>query len=132
MVPIDLEHAERLGKAVDTAAALAARFDAPLVFVGVTPTAPGPAARSPEAYGRKLAAFAEAAGARHGVTAESRTLVCHDPSAELDKTLLKAVEETGADLVVIASHIPNAVDHFWSSHSGTLARNAAVSVFVVR
>lgn len=132
MVPIDLEHAERLGKAVETAAALAARFDAPLTFVGVTTALPSATAHNPEEYAAKLSAFAETQAKRGGVRAEAKTMVSHDPATDLDKTLLKAVKETGADLVVMASHIPNAMDHFWASHSGRLARNAEVSVFVVR
>jgi nucleotide-binding universal stress UspA family protein len=59
-------------------------------------------------------------------------LTSHDPAADLDPTLLKAVEETGADLVVMASHVPGLTDYIWPSNGGTVARRAKVSVMVVR
>ena len=45
---------------------------------------------------------------------------------------VEAVHETGADLVVMASHIPGIADAIWPSHGGRLASHADVSVFVVR
>ena len=39
---------------------------------------------------------------------------------------------TLADLVVMASHIPNVADHFWPSNGGSIASRADVSVMLVR
>ena len=38
----------------------------------------------------------------------------------------------GADLVIMASHVPGMLEHIFSSHGGYIAQHAKVSVFVVR
>jgi nucleotide-binding universal stress UspA family protein len=132
MIPIDLEHADRMGKAIDTARALAGQFGAKLTFVGITGEAPGTAAHNPAEFRKKMEAFAQrhAADLPHGAVA--RTYVAHDPAAQIDGILLEAVREIGADLVVMASHRPRLMDAIWPSHGGRLASHAPVSVFVVR
>jgi len=47
MLPIDLKHADRMGKAIETALALAVQFGAKLTFVGVTSELPGRSAHNP-------------------------------------------------------------------------------------
>ena len=132
VVPVDLVHQEHLGRALQAAADLARQYGATLRYIGVTTATPSEIAHTPEEYGRKLAAFAEAQAAKHGVSADSKAYVSHDPSIDMNDTLLKAVAESGADLVVMASHIPNVADYLWPSHGGTIARRSGVSVFVVR
>jgi len=132
LTPIDLAHLDRLTKAVDTAIDLARRYDAPLVFVGVTEAAPSAIAHNPQEYARKLAAYAAEQGRAHGIAAESKAYTAHDPATQIDDTLLKAVAETGADLVVMASHAPTIGDALVPSHGGRLAGHASVSVFLVR
>ena len=46
--------------------------------------------------------------------------------------LRKAIEEVGADLVVMATHIPGAAEHLFASHGGSVAAHAKISVFLVR
>lgn len=132
MVPVDLEHADRLGKALNTAADLAGHYGSTICYVGVTAATPGRVAHNPQEFEDKLADFARAQAGRHGHAATSRALVSHDPAADLDRKLDEAVRETGADLVVMASHIPGVADAIWPSHGGRLASHAEVSVFVVR
>ena len=55
-----------------------------------------------------------------------------DCTEKLTGKLLDAVNETGADLVVMASHVPGVLEHIFSSNAGYVARHAKVSVFVVR
>jgi nucleotide-binding universal stress UspA family protein len=57
-----------------------------------------------------------------------------DPAVELDDKLLEAIEETDADLVVMASHVPGVADrlHLISSNAAWIVKHADVSVFVVR
>lgn len=50
----------------------------------------------------------------------------------MDDILLKAVKDTGADLVVMASHVPNIMDYVWPSNGGKIAEHAECSVMVVR
>lgn len=132
MVPVDLEHADRLGKALRAAADLANQYGATACYVGVAAATPGRLAHSPEEFGQKLEAFAGEQAAEHGHSATSKALISHDPAVDLDRKLHAAVHETGADLVVMASHIPGIADAIWPSHGGRLASHSDVSVFLVR
>lgn len=132
LVPVDLAHADRLNKALSTAADLARHYDASLCYIAVTPTVPTEIAHTPEEFARKLEAFADRQSAGHGKQVSSKVIVSHDPAVDLNQHLLEAIEETGADLVVMASHVPGVPDHFFASHAGYVAAHAHVSVFVIR
>lgn len=132
MAPVDLAHVERLGTALDCAADLAKHWGVPIVYVGVTSSAPSKLAHNPEEFGQKLGAFAEQQAAKHGVEASAHAAIAHDPTTEIDDALMRAIGETGADLVVMASHVPNVMDYIWPSNGGKLAEHAKCSVMVVR
>jgi nucleotide-binding universal stress UspA family protein len=132
MLPIDLEHADRMGKAIKTASSLAEQFGGKLTFVSVTSEVPGAFARSPTEFEDKLSALANRHGEGLPQGAQSKTYVAHDPTAQIDGILLDAIKDVGADLVVMASHIPNVMDAIWPSHGGKMASHAEVSVLVVR
>lgn len=132
MMPVDLDHQDSLGRALDCAADLAVHYGAGLVYVGVTTALPGAPGHEAEDYAAKLAGFADAQAQAHGIAVFSHVLICQDPTTELDAALLKAVGETGADLVVMASHVPTRTDYVWPSNGGKLAAHAKVSVLVVR
>ncbi|WP_281859533.1 universal stress protein [Litoreibacter halocynthiae] len=132
MVPIDLAHSGKMGKSLLCAAELAKTHKAELCFVGVTSSVPGKVAHNPKEYAQKLETFAQEQGKSHGVTASSHAMTSHDPAVDLDKTLLAAVDETGCDLVVMATHTPGFSEHIWASHGGHLAQHAKASVFLVR
>lgn len=132
MVPVDLTHADQLGKALETAGNLAKHFGIPVVYVSVAPATPNPVAHTPQEFQQKLDAFARSQAEAHGVTGEAKAMISHDPAIDLDDTLMKAVRETGADLVVMQSHVPNITDYVWPSNGGTIATHSDASVFVVR
>jgi nucleotide-binding universal stress UspA family protein len=132
MIPIDLEHVEQLGKALETAADLANNYNIVACYVGVTAPSPSAIAANPKEFATKLEEFARRQSAAHGHATEARAYTSHDPASDLDDTLLKAVDDVGADLVVMASHIPNLIDYIWPSNGGKIASHAAASVFVVR
>lgn len=132
MVPVDLAHTARLGRALKVAAELAGLYNAELCYVAVTAPTPGPAAHNPQEFAAKLGAFAQGEARSHGVAATSHSIVSHDPAVDLDRTLLKAREEIGADLVVMASHVPGIADYLFPSHGGRMAQHAGVSVMIVR
>lgn len=132
MIPVDLAHSDKLGHALQVGADLAKLYGAAVTYVAVTAATPSSVAHTPEEFATKLDAFAKAEGEKHGHTAKSHAMTSHDPSADLDPTLLKAVDETSADLVVMASHVPNIADYVWPSNGGTVATRAKVSVLVVR
>lgn len=132
MIPVDLAHVDKLVHALKCAADLAGLYGATVTYVGVSAATPSSVAHSPQEFAEKLKAFAETEAGKHGHKATAHAMTSHDPSTDLDPTLLKAVDETGADLVVMASHVPNITDYIWPSNGGTIATHAKVSVLVVR
>ncbi len=132
MVAVDLSHADRLTRALSCAAELSKTFDAPLVYVGVTSGLPGSVAHTPDEYRKKLAGFAAEQATAHGIKTDSHAMICHDVAVEIDHELLKAIPEVGADLVVMASHIPHLSDYIWPSNGGRVATHAKTSVMIVR
>lgn len=134
LVPTDLAHVEKLHKSLQTAVHLAQQYGATLCYAAVTPNGPSSVAASAEEFEQKLKAFAAEQGETHGVKTRSVAVVAHDAAVELDDRLLDTIEETGADLVVMASHVPGLADrlHIMHSNAGRIAARAEVSVFVVR
>jgi nucleotide-binding universal stress UspA family protein len=132
MTPVDLAHKGDLVKALDCTADLARHYGAEVVYVGVTAAAPSATAHSPAEFAQKLEAFAKEQAETHGITAGSKMVECHDPAADVDNALVKATAETGADLVVMASHVPSVLDIVWPSNGGKVAEHAKCSVMVVR
>lgn len=132
MVPVDLGHADKLGKALKTAADLAKHYGSKITYIGVTGTAPSSTAHNPEEYAEKLEAFAQKAGAEAGVGVASRAVHVHDVAVDLNSALRDGADEVGADLVIMASHVPSFADVLVGSHAGHLAGHASMSVFVVR
>ncbi|MEX5728537.1 nucleotide-binding universal stress UspA family protein [Rhodovulum iodosum] len=132
LAPVDLAHIDRLGRALDVAADLARHYGIPVCYAAVTTPQPGTVAHSPEEFDAKLQAFAADQAERHGHKATAKTVISHDPSVDLDHALREARQEVGADLVVMASHLPNVGDYVWPSHGGKLALHAHASIFLVR
>ncbi len=132
MVPVDLEHLDQLQRALDVAADLGRHFEAALCYVAVTSSAPGPLGHTPEEKAERLARFAAGQGEQHGIAVSSHLALSHDPSADMDSTLLHAITETAADLVVMGSHMPGWADMLTGSHGGWMASHAKTSVMVVR
>ncbi|MFU8895356.1 MAG: universal stress protein [Gammaproteobacteria bacterium] len=132
MVPVDLAHLDALQKPLQVAADMARHYEADVCYVSVTTSMPGPVAKTPAEYEKKLAAFAAEQASSHGQACGSRVFFSHDPAADLSRTLVKAVEETGADLVVMGTHLPRKLDAIMPSRGGKLAKLTNVSVFLVR
>jgi len=132
LVPVDLEHLDRLEKALTVAIALGKEYGAEICYVGVTTALPSKVAHTPGEYTQKLEGFAQQQAAASGLTAGAKVFVSHDPTIDLIETLLRAIDELGSDLVVMASHIPGVAEHICASHGGALASHAKVSVFLVR
>lgn len=131
-MPVDLGHVARLQKALKTTADLARLYDIPVVYLGATSPLPGGQGHTPEEFAKHLAEFAEEQGRTEGIRASSHRVLVHDPSIDLDRQLLAAIDAVEADLVVMASHVPNLMDYLWPSNGGTVASHAKVSVLLVR
>ncbi|WP_101068005.1 universal stress protein [Roseovarius salinarum] len=132
MTPVDLAHEGDLAKALQCTADLAKHYDAEVHFVGVTTGTPSATAHNPQEYKGKLAEFAKAQADKHGIRATADPVIAHDPTTDVDDALLRAIDDTGADLVVMQSHMPNILDYIWPSNGGKIAEHAKCSVLVVR
>ncbi len=134
LVPIDLQHVDKMGKALDTAADLARGWQAELWYVAVTGKVPNRVAKSPEAFAAELEAFAADQSRVLGLQVQCRTISSVDVVVELDDTLIAAARDLDADLIVMPSHIPGVPDrlHLVSSNAAYIVRHSSVSVFVVR
>lgn len=132
MIPVDLAEKEKLGRAIEVGADLARHYGAKITLISVCGGLQAKVSHSPERYAELLAAFAEAISSEHGVEIDSRVYSVPDPSVEVDSKLLQAIEDTGADLIVMATHQPGWVEYIVNSHGGRLAAHAPISVFVVR
>lgn len=132
MVPVDLAHQGDLRKALQCAADLAGHYGAEAVYVGVTSNAPGSTAHNPQEYKAKLDAFVAEQASQHGITASADTVLSHDPRSDIDDVLLRTISDVGADLVIMASHMPSVMDYIWPSNGGKIAEHAKCTVMVVR
>lgn len=132
MVPVDLAHTGPLQKALGVAADMAKSCGANVHMVGVTMSAPSAVAHTPEEFAEKLAAFATETSGALGVTFTPHTEISHDLTIDLDDVLQSAAASMGADLIVMASHVPGMAEYVWSSNAGYLAAHSSLSVFVVR
>ncbi len=132
MVPVDLAHLGALQRALQVAADMARHFKAEVCYVSVTANTPGTIARTPAEYEQKLQGFAQEQGRQHGQPAGARVYSSPDPVADLDDILVKAVEDLGADLVVMGTHLPRRLDAIMPSNGGKVATHTNVSVFLVR
>jgi nucleotide-binding universal stress UspA family protein len=132
MVPVDMAHVERLGKAIDTATDLAKIYSIPILLVGVTAETPTSIAHNPAEFAERLQEFGAKQSAEHGLAIETKAYPSHDPTTDLVKTLISAAADNDADLIVMASHVPGWPDHFFTANAGSVAVHAKISVFVVR
>jgi len=132
MAPVDLTHTDRLDRALQTTADVAKNYGAKVTYVSASNDTPGSLAHNPQEFRDRLAAFAQEQADKAGIEADSHALILNDEAVDLDNALVHAADDLGADLVIMASHKPGFVDHFWSSNGGAVARRANASVFIVR
>ncbi|KAA2317153.1 universal stress protein [Pseudooceanicola sediminis] len=131
-VPVDLAHPDRSEKALKSAAALSRSFSADVIVVGVTSALGSEVAGDPKEFANRLAEFANERSGALGLDLRSHVVISHEMEVEVDQELLRAIEETGADLIVMASHAPKLTDLLWPSNGGRVASHARISVMLVR
>ena len=132
MVPIDLAEVDKLTTAIGVAVDLAAHYGARITLVSVSGGLNARVSHNSAEYGRHLQAYADALPKPEGLRIETLNLDVPDPSVEVDRQLLGAIQTLGADLAIIGSHRPNWTDWIINSHGGRLAAHAPISVMVVR
>ncbi len=132
LVPIDLAHIEKLEKAIQTAVDLAGHYGAEICFLGVGSNTPSEVAHTPKEFEQKMSEFAKGIGSKTGAKVSAVTEIAHDPAVDLSKILVSKADELGADVIVMASHVPGVADHIFASHGGYVASHSDHSVFLVR
>lgn len=132
MVPVDLAHLDVIESALEKVADLARHYGAEVCYVGVTANTPGSVARTPAEYQQKLETFANEQAKVHGQPVSAKTISSPDPIADLDDDLLQAIEDVGADLVVMPTHPPKHLDVIMPSHGGKVATHTKASIFLIR
>lgn len=132
LVPIDLAHIEKLEKAIQTAVDLAGHYGAEICFLGVGSNTPSEVAHTPKEFEQKMSEFAKGIGSKTGAKVSAAVAIAHDPAVDLSKILVSKADELGADVIVMASHVPGVADHIFASHGGYVASHSDHSVFLVR
>lgn len=131
ILPIDLGHKERAG-AMLTAAKAVADKDARFFLVHVIDQVPAYiASQLPEELHRDRLRIAatelEKLAAGAGVNAT--VVTAHGHAAD---NILKAADDNGADIIIIASHKPGFQDYLIGSTAGRVVRHSKCSVLVIR
>ena len=136
LFPVDLNHTDSLGKAVETAVFFARTSGARLHVVAVVPGFGLPVVASyfPEDFEQKALASAKQALDRFIASSfpkglEVLPVVAHGTVYD---EILHCAEELGIDLIVMASHRPEMQDYLLGSNASTVVRHAKCSVLVVR
>ena len=132
LVPVDLAHVEKLDKALKAAVDLAKHYKTEISLLGVGTNTPSSVAHTPKEFEQKLQAFAEDLGSKNGVETKAIAHIAHDPAVDLSKEIIAQANKLGADVIVMASHVPGIADHIFSSHGGYVASYWDHSVFLVR
>jgi len=131
LVPIDLAHAERAGEMIEKAKQLGGK-KASILLMSVVEDVPAyVAAELPAGIfdERRQEAEKELGDiARNAGLSEPVRVHIGQPSP----AILAVAEETGADVIIIASHKPGLQDYLLGSTAGRVVRHAKCSVLVLR
>ena len=133
LVPVDLEHVEKLTKALELAAQIAKQNDATLIYVDVVDAVP---TMSPHTEGERMAdrlrLFASEQAKAYDIKATDQVVLRSDLRLNVGSDIVRSAKEADCDLIVMASHVPGFKDHILSSNAGYVASHAPMSVYVVR
>ena len=136
LLTIDLPNQETQKKAVDTAVSLARNFSAKLTVMTVVPDFGMSIVGSffPEGFEEK--ALAKAAEHLKDFVkghvpddVEMQTAVAH---GTIYSEVLRVAKETGASMIVMASHRPELKDYLLGPNAARVVRHAQCSVLIVR
>ncbi|MBK0400719.1 universal stress protein [Limibaculum sp. M0105] len=126
LVPVDPDAPEASEKALARAAAIARSEGARLSILAVVPVWREDLGEVPRDQREAM----EALRARHAAGIEGGTILRMGGS--ISGRIITEVADTGADLVVMASHNPRASDFLIGSNAAHVALHVPVSVMVVR
>jgi nucleotide-binding universal stress UspA family protein len=133
LVPVDLDNADNLTKALDLAGRTAKENNAEVVYVDVVDAVPTTSART-EGYrmAERLKVFVANQAEKYGVQTIAHVALRSDLHLNVGSDLIDAAKAAKCDLIVMASHMPGFKDHILSSNAGYVASHAPMTVYVVR
>jgi nucleotide-binding universal stress UspA family protein len=133
LVPVDLDNAGKLTKALDLAGKTAQETGAQIVYVDVVDAVPTMSAHTEgERMADRLKKFAATQAKAYGVQTDDHVALRGDLHLNVGSDIVKAARERDCDLIVMASHVPGFKDHILSSNAGYVASHAPMTVYVVR
>lgn len=132
MVPVDLVHKDKQQKALAVAGEMAKAHSATVHVVSVGGELPSTLGHNPGEFGKTLADFTASLREQYGAEVEAHPVQSTDPAVDTTRKLMQAIDDIGADLVIMASHQPGVMEHIFSSHGGYIAQHGKCSVFVIR
>ena len=136
LLPVDLSDTHSWRKALPTAIALRATFQAELHVMTVLPDFGLPMVGQffPEGYEAKAHAHvaAQLEDFVAGQVPEDVTVKRIVATGKIYQQILRVAEEIGADLIVMGSHHPELADYLLGPNAARVVRHADCSVMVVR
>jgi len=136
LVPVDINQESSWSKALPAAIKIAQDNGAKLLLFTVVPDFGMAMVGSffPKDYAQKAMEHAEyelKAVARNNVPSDL-SVTCYVRHGSIYKEINKAANSLGAELIVLASHRPDASDFLLGPNAARIVRHATQSVFVVR
>ena len=133
LVPVDLDNADKLSKALDLAGRIAKEHDAEVVYVDVVDAVPTTSARTVgDRLKERLKVFVADQAKKYGVKTTDHVALRSDLHLNVGPDVIEAAKEADCDLIIMASHKPGFKDHILSSNAGYVASHAPMTVYVVR
>jgi nucleotide-binding universal stress UspA family protein len=133
LVPVDLDHVEKLADALELAAKTAKDSGGSLLYVSVVDAIPTTSkVTEGDRMAGRLSGFAHEQAEKYGIQAAGHVELRGDLHPNLGKDIIAAAKEANCDLIVMASHVPGFKEHILASNAGYVASHAPMSVFVVR
>lgn len=133
LVPVDLDNADKLSKALDLAGEIAKENDAEVIYVDVVDAVPTTSARTVgDRREVRLRDFAADQAEKYSVKTTGQVVLRSDLHLNVGSDVIEAAKEDNCDLIVMASHEPGFKDHILSSNAGYVAAHAPMTVYVVR
>ena len=133
LVPVDLNNADKLSKALSLAGRTAQADSAEVLYVDVVDAVPTMSARTEgDRMEVRLKDFVAAQAKQYDIKANDHVALRGDLHLNVGADIIKAAKEADCDLIVMASHMPGLKDHIFSSNAGYVASHAPMTVYVVR
>lgn len=133
LVPVDLDNADKLGKALQLAGQTAKQNDAEVVYVDIVDAVPTTSARTEgDKLAERLKVFVAEQAKRYGIQTIDHVALRSDLRLNVGSDLVNVAIAADCDLIVMASHMPGFKDHILSSNAGYVASHAPMTVYVVR